>query len=183
MPLTTNQKNILLKIARSSLEAFVLKGEILDFKINDERLNREEGAFVTLHLNGELRGCIGQIISNNPLWQTVRDMAIEAGTGDPRFTPVSKEDLNFLEYEISVLSKPSPCSDWRTIELGKHGVIISKGMQGGVFLPQVATETGWNLERFLEELCSQKAGLKKDAYKNDNDVKIEIFSAEVFKDI
>lgn len=178
--LTNEQKNRLLEIARLALEAFVLKGEIIDFAVADKRLCAQEGAFVTLHSGHNLRGCIGQITSAAPLWQTVRDMAIAAGTEDPRFAPLSADELEKLSYEISVLSRPVRCYDWRKIELGKHGVIISKNGQSGVFLPQVAAETGWDLEKFLQELCAQKAGLSPDAYKNDTSVKLEIFTAEVF---
>ena len=182
MPLNDKQKNILLKIARESLEYYVNNGEILDFAINDERLEAKEGAFVTLRENKELRGCIGNIISNkNPLWEVVCDMAIAAGTKDPRFLPIKTEDLKLLNYEISVLSVPERCDDWQNIKLGIHGVIIGKGARSGVFLPQVAIETGWSLEEFLSQLCSQKAGLAVDAYKNDSNIELKIFTAQIFK--
>jgi len=183
MPLNEKQKNTLLKISRESLEIYILRGEILDFEIAVKELKENNGAFVTLRKDKELRGCIGQIISGSQhLWQVVRDMAIAAGTEDLRFLPVSEEELEFLDYEISVLSKPERCNDWRDIELGRHGVIISKGMYSGVFLPQVSIETGWNLEEFLSQLCGQKAGLAVDAYKNDPDVELKIFTAQVFKE-
>ena len=183
MPLDEKQKNILLEIARESLEVYVSNGEILDFAINDERLVTKKGAFVTLRENKELRGCIGNIISDKkPLWELVRDMAIAAGTEDPRFSPVCVNDLELLAYEISVLSVPKRCNDWHNIELGKHGVIISKGIYGGIFLPQVAIENNWNLEEFLSQLCSQKAGLASNAYKNDANIELKVFTAQVFKE-
>lgn len=183
MLLNKEQKNTLLKISRESLEVYILRGEILDFEITVKELEENNGAFVTLRKDKELRGCIGQIISDNkPLWQVARNMAIAAGTEDPRFLPVNKKELEFLNYEISVLSAPKRCNDWRDIELGKHGVIISKGTRNGVFLPQVAVETGWNLEEFLSQLCSQKADLAFDAYKNDPDIELKIFTAQVFKE-
>lgn len=157
------------------------EGKTPNFKIEDEDLNKNQGAFVTLHQNGELRGCIGLIESHGmPLWQVVRDMAIEAATGDPRFLPVEKTDLKNLKYEISVLSVPEKIDNWKKIELGKHGVIIKKGFDSGVFLPQVAAETGWSLEEFLVHLCADKAGLEPDSYKNDPKLEIYIFEAEVF---
>jgi len=181
--LNQDQKNILLNIAKDTVESFVKTGKIPDFSTTDERLNWKEGVFVTLHENGNLRGCIGQIIpSKDPLWQVVRDMAIEAATDDPRFSPVSESELGNLDYEISVLSAPEKIDDWKKIELGKHGVIVKKGYNSGVFLPQVADETGWNLEKFLSELCFQKAGLPSDCYKNNKDVELYIFSAQVFGD-
>jgi AmmeMemoRadiSam system protein B/AmmeMemoRadiSam system protein A len=181
--LSDEQKKKLISIAKETVAAYVLTGKKPDFDVPEERLNWKEGAFVTLHEDGKLRGCIGQIIPTlKPLWKVVRDMAIEAATDDPRFQPVTKEDLEHLEYEVSVLSKPVEIDNWQDIELGKHGVIISKGLfNKGVFLPQVADETGWNLEEFLAHLAQDKAGLKADAYK-DKDVKLEVFTAQVITD-
>lgn len=178
--LNDDQQRQLLRIAKTSVENYVKTGKAPVININDERLNWKEGAFVTLKNGGELRGCIGQIIpGDNPLWQVVRDMAVAAATEDGRFSPVSAAELDSLEYEISVLSAPQKIINWQDIELGKHGVIIKKGLRGGVFLPQVALETGWSKEEFLRELCYQKAGLLPDSYKDDG-VEIKIFTAQVF---
>jgi AmmeMemoRadiSam system protein A len=109
-------------------------------------------------------------------------MAIAAASEDPRFMPVSADELSGIEVEVSVLSKPRVIKDVREIVLGTHGVIVSQGpWHQGVFLPQVATETGWTKEEFLSELCSQKAHLPRDAWR-DPKTKIEIFSAEVFSE-
>lgn len=181
--LNNSQKKKLLEIAKTTVESYINDGKIPEFNMSDKRLNRKEGAFVTLHNSGKLRGCIGQIIpTDKPLWQVVRNMAISAATEDHRFTPVSKKDLDNLDYEVSVLSVPEKIDDWQKIELGTHGVIVKKGFQSGVFLPQVATETGWSKEEFLGQLCSQKAGLPPDCYKNDPDIILEIFSAQVFSE-
>ncbi len=178
--LTNEQKNILRNIAKQTVETYILEGKIPEFDIRDERLNWHEGAFVTLKKHGKLRGCIGQIVpQNKPLWKVVRDMAIEAATQDPRFQPVSREELNDLEYEISVLSEPKKINDWKKIQLGKHGVIVRRGFNSGVFLPQVAEETGWNLEEFLSHLCSGKAGLEPECYK-DPQTELFIFTAQIF---
>jgi len=184
--LNKEQKKILLEIARQTVESYVRERKIPEFEIKDERLQKKEGAFVTLHKEGELRGCIGQIIpANKPLWEVVRDMAITAASEDYRFNPVTSSELDKLDYEISVLSVPKEIDNWQDIKLGKHGVIVEKGAKGGVFLPQVATETGWGLEEFLSQLCSQKAGLNPDCYKNDSNVELKVFTAQVFskKDI
>jgi len=179
--LNVDEQKILLKIAKETVGSFVLTGKAPEFKITGERLKQKQGAFVTLNKDGQLRGCIGQIVpSSEPLWQVVRDMAVAAASEDNRFNPVSKDELNRLEYEVSVLSTPEPIDDWRKIKLGKHGVIIKQGGRSGVFLPQVATDTGWNLEEFLSELCWQKAGLAPDCYKN-KDTQILVFTAQVFK--
>lgn len=178
--LNNEQKTILMNIATSTIESYVRNGKTPEFTIADERLNVKQGAFVTLKKDGHLRGCIGQIIpGSDPLWQVIRDMAIAAATEDPRFSPVTKDELDKLEYEISVLSVPQAIDDWRKIEMGKHGVIIKSGWHSGVFLPQVATETGWSREEFLSQLCYQKAGLPVDCYKDKN-LKLEVFTALVF---
>lgn len=181
--LNENQKKELLKIAKTSVETYVKTGEVADFKISDERLKRPEGIFVTLNKKGELRGCIGLIISTGtPLWENVREMAIAAATEDNRFLPVAENELPELDYEISVLSEPRRINNWQEIKLGEQGVIVTRGSAKGVFLPQVATETGWDREEFLSQLCSQKAGLPPDCYKNDPQVKLEVFTAEVFSE-
>ena len=179
--LDQKQKTILLDIAKKSVEAQVRGAEMKTINIKDERLNWKEGAFVTLKKNGELRGCIGQIMpSGKPLWEVVQNMGEAACSQDHRFNPVSENELEDIEYEISVLSTPVKVDDWNDIILGKHGVIVKKGFRSGVFLPQVADETGWSKEEFLGELCSQKAGLEPDCYKNKS-VELQVFTAQVFK--
>ena len=181
MKLNQAQKEELLRIARKTVESYIRDGRVPEFKITDKRLQEKQGAFVTLHLVGRLRGCIGRIEpSSEPLWQVVRDMAIEASVSDPRFRPVNENELEDLEYEISVLSVPEKINDWRQIELGRHGVIVRSGFNSGVFLPQVATETGWTREEFLAHLCADKAGLAANAYKDDPEVELFVFEAEVF---
>ncbi len=179
--LTDEQKERLLEIARNTIETYIIEGKKPEIVNEDPVLNQKRGAFVTLHKNSQLRGCIGNIVSNQELFLTIRDMAIEASTGDPRFPRVSKNELKDIDIEISVLSPLKQIQDLSEMELGVHGVLIRKGMRSGVFLPQVATETGWTKEEFMETLCNQKAGLPPDAWK-DPDVEIYIFSAEVFKE-
>ncbi len=180
MVLSDVQKKRLLDIARLTVNAVVRTGKAPDIQETDARLLQEEGAFVTLKENGQLRGCIGHIFGEGPLYATVRDMAVAAATEDPRFSPVSKDELDAIDIEVSVLSKPVKVSSADGIVLGKHGVIVSKGRANrGVFLPQVATETGWSKEKFLSELCAQKAGLAPDAWK-DPAVTLEVFTADVF---
>ncbi len=177
--LNFEQKNKLLEIARASVEKYVKEEKMSDFEIEDSLLNENLGAFVTLKKNGQLRGCIGRFEPDIPLSQVVSQMAISAAVQDSRFTPVQADELNDLEYEISVLSPLRKINDWRQIELGKHGVQIRQGLYSGVFLPQVATENNWDLDKFMGELCSQKAGLSWDCWKND-DVDLYVFTAEVF---
>jgi len=181
MALSSAEKKELLKIARNSIETFVKTGKTPDFSIKDARLNEIQGAFVTIREAGALRGCIGNIIGQEPLYETVRDMAVAAASRDPRFTPLTAAELNGIDVEISVLSQPRRVKDASEIQLGKHGVIVSNGGHQGVFLPQVADETGWSKEEFLSQLCSQKAGLPPDAWK-DPDTALYVFTADVFSE-
>lgn len=181
--LSKEQEKILLEIAKQTIESYVREKKIPEFNIKDERLQKKEGAFVTLHKNGQLRGCIGQIIpSQKPLWQIVRDMAIAAASQDYRFNPVTPDELDKINYEVSVLSEAKTINNWQDIKLGQHGVIVQKDKRSGVFLPQVAEETGWNLEKFLSQLCSQKAGLPPDCYKKTGDIELKVFTAQVFSE-
>ena len=181
--LSREQQIELLQIARQTVESFVKNRKTPEFTVNDKQLQKQEGAFVTIHKSGELRGCIGQIVpSEKPLWQVVRDMAVAACSEDHRFDPVSVKELNEIDYEISVLSAPKEINNWQEIELGRHGVIVQQGGRSGVFLPQVADETGWDLDEFLSQLCWQKAGLPPNCYKN-KDVALKTFTAQVFSEI
>ena len=180
-PLSSKQKRILLHIARAAIQSYVGEGERLKVTEKDARLNEQEGAFVTLSKNGKLRGCIGNILGSGPLYLTVRDMAVAAATQDPRFKPVTKEEIKDLDLEISVLSKPRRVKSAEDIVLGKHGVIISRNGHSGVFLPQVAEETHWSKEEFLSQLCAQKAGLPPTCWK-DPETQIAVFTAQVFSE-
>ena len=179
--LNSREEKELLGIARSTVESYIKTGKIPEFSPAAPALKQPLGTFVTLKENHQLRGCIGQFEPSQPLYKIVQQMAIAAATQDPRFRPVDTNDLGKLEYEISVLSplKKIPSAD--EIVLGKHGVTVSKGFHHGVFLPQVATETGWSKEEFLSELCSQKAGLPENCWK-DPEVNLEVFTAQVFEE-
>jgi hypothetical protein len=180
-PLNKEQQEVLLKLARGSIEKHLKTGKKEQLEIDDERLEVEQGAFVTLRKRGQLRGCIGHIIPIEPLCDTVADMAVAAATGDPRFPPVTLDEMKDIHVEISVLSIPRRVQSADGIELGKHGVIVRRGSRQGVFLPQVATETGWDKETFLENLCSHKAFLPKDAWKDKN-TELLVFTAQVFEE-
>ncbi len=142
------------------------------------RLWANLGAFVSIHKDGELRGCIGLIEGRGPLIETVKKMAIQAAFSDPRFACVKSEELDRLELEISVLTPLERIKDVSRIEIGKHGLIVRKGYHSGLLLPQVATEHKCNRVQFLEFTC-RKAGLSPEAWK-DPDAEIYIFSADVF---
>jgi AmmeMemoRadiSam system protein B/AmmeMemoRadiSam system protein A len=179
--LTFQEKKELLKLAHDTLNSFVTTGKAVEEKTNDPRLLQTQGAFVTLRKKGVLRGCIGNVIGRQPLWQTIHDMTVDAASQDPRFPPVIKEELKDIDLEVSVLTLPKAIPDASAITLGRDGVILSdeQGTHQGVFLPQVATETNWSKEEFLKELCSQKAGLPGDCWKNPK-TRLWTFQADVF---
>ena len=177
--LTQEQKDKLLKLARTTMEKYITQDIIPKYEDKDPVLSGQCGAFVTIHNKGNLRGCIGMIEGHQPLYETVIEMAIEASRNDPRFDPVEPEEINDIDIEISVLTPKRRVKSIDEIELGKHGVIVKKGTAGGVYLPQVATETGWTKDQFMASLCSGKAGLPPDAYM-DPKTEIYVFEAEVF---
>ena len=179
--LNSQQKKELLKIARNTIDLYLRKEEILEPETQDSGLKETQGVFVTLRKAGELRGCIGNIIGSYPLYLGVRDMAIAAATEDPRFPTVAKDELSNIEIEISVLTPLRKITNPDEIILGTHGVLVKQGFGSGVFLPQVATETGWNKEQFMNSLCAHKAGIAEDAWKRGA-CEIHIFTAQIFSE-
>jgi len=179
MLLNGSQRKRLLQIARESITSFVKDGTRKTFTEPDPVLKEPMGAFVTLHENGELRGCIGNMVAQGPLYKTVADMAIEAATGDPRFSTLQPNEIDTIDLEISVLSPMKRVASPDEIKIPGHGVLVRRGFRSGVYLPQVATETGWDKEEFLTSLCAHKAGLPPDAWK-DPSTEVYTFTAEVF---
>ncbi len=175
-------KKILLDIARRSVEAAIKREPRPFFPCKHPNLQGKEGVFVTLKIQGQLRGCIGRFISDVPLYQSVSEIAISSAVEDPRFeyNRITPAELSHLEIEISVLSLLKPLENPLDFELGKHGVYIKKGVQVGCFLPQVATETGWSKEEFLSHCCASKAGLPATAWRH-KDVEIYVFTTEIIK--
>jgi AmmeMemoRadiSam system protein A len=178
LKLDDDQKKLLLKIARETIEKTVSGSPPGEYDINDPVLNTECGAFVTIHNKGDLRGCIGNITASTPLWKTVLNMALEASARDPRFPPVNTRELDDIDIEISALSPLWRINDIDEIEVGTHGILIKKGFNQGLLLPQVATENGFDRTNFLEHTCL-KAGLPRNCYR-DESCEILIFSATVF---
>lgn len=175
------QKKTLLKVARNTVEAVIRRQEITKPESDDLELNAPCGCFVTLKNHDRLRGCIGQFTSDSPLIELVSEMAKASATSDPRFfaDPITADELEKLDVEISVLSPLKQTDDPMILKLGIDGIYIKKGRASGCFLPQVATETGWSKEEFLSYCCSHKAGLDADAWK-DPATKVYLFTAEVF---
>lgn len=171
------QRKRLLEIARGSIKEYLFNNKKLKITENDAVLNTKKGAFVTLTINNELRGCIGHIVADIPLYQTISEMALAAAVSDPRFPALTKQELDKIHIEISVMSELEKITDPNKVIVGTHGILIRKGFYSGLLLPQVATEYNWTRQEFLEHTCN-KAGLDINAWKSG--AEIFIFSAEVF---
>ena len=159
--LSEKDKKDLLNIARTTLESYINKGITpqLNDSLYSNKLKEQCGAFVTLKINGNLRGCIGRFMPNKPLYQIVQEMTIAAATQDYRFEKVTSKELNSITIEISVLSPLQEIKSINEIIMGKHGIYIKKGGKSGTFLPQVADETAWTKEEFLGHCAEDKAGI------------------------
>ncbi len=175
------EREELLKIARDSIKSFLTTRKPPRIETENPKLKQKRGVFVTLRRGEVLRGCIGFIEPVFPLYHAISECAISAATKDIRFPPVTVEELSKITIEISILSPTKRIVSVDEIKMGIHGVVVKKGLNQGIFLPQVAEETGWNKEEFLNHLCSGKAGLPPDAWK-DKDTEIYIFTVEKFEE-
>ncbi|MGE0087960.1 MAG: AmmeMemoRadiSam system protein B [Bacteroidales bacterium] len=177
--LTKKEEKELLVIARNTIETYLQSGKIPETNESQLTPSMKEncGAFVTLHKDGALRGCIGRFSTSEPLYKVVQQMAIAAATEDHRFSVVTVDEMKEIDVEISVLTPMRKINSIEEIEMGKHGIYIKKGFYSGTFLPQVATETGWTKEEFLGNCSKNKAGLGWDGWK---DAEIFIYEALVF---
>ncbi len=173
-------RRTLLRLAREAILEQLTRGEIPRPEVDDAALIPPSGAFVSLHMEGELRGCIGSLEPGKaPLHRTVCRMAVAAATDDPRFRPLRKDELRFTELEISVLG-PLVHSTPEDVVVGVHGLYVVRGSDRGVLLPQVALQYGWDRESFLGHTC-RKAGLPIHAWKKQ-ETRLWTFTAEVFSD-
>ncbi|NOY08460.1 MAG: AmmeMemoRadiSam system protein A [Spirochaetes bacterium] len=177
--LSDTEKKILLVIARETIKEH-LTGKKGNYPAPTDKLMTKCGAFVTLHIQGRLRGCIGYVVPIKPLYETVKDVAVSSAFHDPRFPPLGPEEFDSIEIEISALSPLKRVTDINEIKVGKHGIMIKRGFSSGLLLPQVAEEQNWDLEMFLTNTC-YKAGLDGNCWKQ-KDTEIEIFSAIVFNE-
>ncbi len=181
MELTKEEKLILLNAARKTIESKFrdVTLEEPDYEKHPV-LKSKAGAFVTLTSNGRLRGCIGYIIGFDPLFETVCSAATQAAMNDPRFMPVTEDELNDLEIEISVLSEPFPMTNYDDIVLGKHGLIVEESGRRGLLLPQVPIEHNMTKEEYLSAIC-QKAGLPSMLWR-EKQLNLQAFTANVFSE-
>lgn len=178
--LNQEQQEYLLDLARRTINEWVTKRQKVVPERRDGILGEKRAVFVTIREFGHLRGCIGTLEPQEALVDAVVSRAIAAATQDPRFDPVTPEELPRLKLHISVLSPVRRIRDASEIEIGKHGVIVSQGMRRGVFLPEVALDQGWDRETMLRYLCTEKAGLPADAWKKG--ATLEVFTTQSFGD-
>jgi len=180
--LTPDDRRRLLLLARASLEAH-LAGRALPPLPDDALCGRLAGAFVTIRVAGALRGCLGRLAADRRLGAVVRDMTVAAARDDPRFPPITAEELPALTLEISVLRQSAAFApvDPARLVIGRDGLIVRRGRRTALLLPQVAAEHGWDAERFLGACC-RKADLAADAWREPG-IDILTFQAEVFADL
>lgn len=191
--LTPEEKSFLLKLARNTITVAVTRKpaetELLDrdregggavsisVPVSSPQLQEKAGAFVSLHCHGELRGCVGMLAADKSIKEVVEKMALAAAFDDPRFPPLTEDEVADLDIEISLLSPLTQVSSDKVIP-GKHGLCLIRGPYRGVLLPQVATMYGWDRETFLNQTCV-KAGLPENAWQ-DPETAVLVFTAEVF---
>ena len=177
LPVNVEEQRALLRWVRATIEAAV-RGEELP-KIPDadltDRLRAPHGVFVTLRRKGELRGCIGKMDFEEALWANALEAAVASALEDPRFPPVTPEELPEITIEISILDPPMDLTDPKGFDAQRHGIIIQRGLRHGLLLPKVAQEEGWNATQTLEAVC-WKAGLPRDAWR-DPAARLQVFSA------
>ena len=177
--LSDADKKVLKEIAfnsiRDSLDGKPIAQPIVNSQLSI--LNSKCGAFVSLHKHGHLRGCIGHFGEDYPLHEIVAEMARAAAFEDPRFMPVTRDELNDLDIEISVLTPMRRIQSLDEFELHRHGIYIKKGYRSGTFLPQVADEVNWTKEEFVGHCSQDKAGLGWDGWK---DAELYVYEAIIF---
>jgi AmmeMemoRadiSam system protein A len=170
------QRKELLGIARRALDRYLGEGKIPSEEGARGKLAAPGAAFVTLTKNGRLRGCIGYTEAVAPLFKVVQECAVAAATEDPRFPPVSTNEIPSLRVEVSVLTPLVPIRP-EEVEVGRHGLMVARGRMRGLLLPQVPVEFGWDRETFLDQTCV-KAGLPPSAWRHG--ATLRAFTAEVF---
>ena len=178
--------NYLVELSKETIKYFLDTGKTMvkpeDYPIE---LDEELGVFVTLNKNNNLRGCIGYAEPVKPAIDATMDVALSAAFNDPRFPPLSPEEFDELDFEVTVLTKPEmiivahPDQYFDEIEIGRDGLIIQKGYAKGLLLPQVATENAFTTEEFLEHTC-MKAGISADSWM-DESCDVFKFQGQIFK--
>jgi AmmeMemoRadiSam system protein A len=175
--ITEDEQRGLLAIARGAIAGSLRNEPVKDFGLQHGRLAEPGGAFVTIRIGHQLRGCIGYIESALPLARVVAEVAVKSAREDPRFPPLTLEELDAATLEVSVISPMRPVENIAEIHTGEHGLLLELGWRRGLLLPQVALEFGWDTKEFLEN-TARKAGLNPGAWQDPN-AKLYMFTAEV----
>jgi AmmeMemoRadiSam system protein A len=176
-------RTTLLTLARNTLQEYLSTRRWLPFTPTSPALLESRATFVTLRhrLTHELRGCRGEIEAEYPLWESVQRVSVLSAIDDPRFQPMTLSELPATHIEISALTPLRLVNSPDEVIVGQHGVMIRKGGRGGLFLPQVPIEQGWDRDEYLSTLCWMKAGLPADAWRK-KDVQLYTFEAEIFEE-
>ena len=177
--LNKSEQQKILSYVRELLKARLTSGPEPKLKLNHEIMEQKRGIFVTLKARGRLRGCIGHILGVEPLRKSIHDMTFAAAFEDPRFPPLSLDELKALKIHVSLLTEPAPIKSYKDIRTGTDGIIVTRGWKKGVYLPEVATETGWDPKTFFESCAMEKAGLTAEELPGAT---IEVFQTEGFED-
>jgi AmmeMemoRadiSam system protein A len=172
------ERALLLRLAHAAIDA-AISGQTISFDPPSAHLAEPRGAFTTIYLRGELRGCVGYVFPVHSLYRTVAETARSAAIEDARFAPVRSEETSALQVSLSVLSATQVIRP-EEVEIGRHGLLVSQHGRRGLLLPQVPVEHAWDRATFLEQTC-RKAGLPVDAWRSG--ATIEAFTAEVFGDM
>ena len=181
--LDQTDRTTLLKLARDTLQEYLSTRRRLPFEPTSPALLDRRATFVTLRhrLTHDLRGCRGEIEAQYPLWESVQRVSILSATDDPRFAPMTLRELPDMHIEISMLTPLERVANADEIVVGRHGVMIRHGRRGGLFLPQVPVEQGWDRDEYLSTLCWMKAGLPPDAWRKP-ETELYVFESEIFEE-
>ncbi len=177
--LNPSEQNKILFYARELLKARLTHGLEPQLDPGPEFLEEKRGIFVTLKCGARLRGCIGYILGHAPLRESLREMTLAAAFKDPRFPPLELRELGDLRIHISLLTEPTTVQSYRDIRIGIDGIIVTHGWKKGVYLPEVATETGWDARTFFESCALEKAGLTEPELPEAG---LEVFQTEGFEE-
>ena len=177
--LSSEEKKKIPAYARAILKAHFTHGPEPQLDLDSGILEKKRGIFVTLKLQGRLRGCIGHILGYEPLKKSIPGMTLAAAFEDPRFPPLSLGELASVRIHISLLTEPAPIKSYEDIRPGTDGIIVTHGWKKGVYLPEVATETGWDRKTFFESCALEKAGITEGELAGAS---IEVFQTEGFEE-
>ena len=178
--LSDRERTFLLDLARSAIAARLEGRPPPEPRVAEGPLAQPRGAFVTLTIHGELRGCSGHVVGVEPLWLSVRANAVAAAFRDPRFEPLETGELGLIAIEISVMSELEPLASPDQLEVGRHGLLIERGPARGLLLPQVAANNRWDRATFLDQTC-RKAGMEPGSWR-DPESRLFMFTVESFEE-